>query len=97
MNTIVINGKKIITTGESVIINDKIYQIPEKVRSKTGNTSSIINDKIYINGYKFNEKTGTWHISYKKFIWLFNLLIGGGILALLIWLIYFAINHVKIV
>ena len=51
-------------TKDSVIIKNRVFQIPKRILVK-GNTIAVINDEVYYNGYRLNQATGDWHPSAK--------------------------------
>ena len=46
-------------TKDSVIIKNRVFQIPKRILVK-GNTIKVIDNEVYYNGYHLNQITGEW-------------------------------------
>lgn len=48
-------GNSLILNGDKLIYNGKTYELPEKLKGRSGRSLSQINDKVYIDEYEFKD------------------------------------------
>ena len=74
---------RVIQTPNSVVVNGKEYELPERVKKSGRNNMVMRNGSIIVNGYTLNLETG----EFKKPFSMAWILVAGGIVYLLIKLL----------